>query len=250
MRFKAWQLDALESRAAGSELLSIGPFRVLLPSQPGGDSWVTVVDGVGSAEELHGAVGRLRAMFARRQSRLEIEFNESASPSLGSWLEASGLKQAERNPLMACRPGGFKPFAAADVELTQLSGESPARDLIAFQQIRWTDGGAAKAEVPSSQRLQKELESPNSVYLLAQIDGHPAGTGVSHSLRGAAEIVGIVTRTEDRRRGVAATVSSALVARHFAGGGDFVFLDAANEEAARVYERLGFARFGANLVYR
>jgi ribosomal protein S18 acetylase RimI-like enzyme len=62
--------------------------------------------------------------------------------------------------------------------------------------------------------------------------------------------VGIVTRTESRRRGVAATVSSELVARHFANGGDFVFLDAANEEAARVYERLGFARFGANLVYR
>jgi RimJ/RimL family protein N-acetyltransferase len=40
------------------------------------------------------------------------------------------------------------------------------------------------------------------------------------------------------------------VRRHFANGGDFAFLDAANEDAARVYERLGFSRFGANLVYR
>jgi len=38
--------------------------------------------------------------------------------------------------------------------------------------------------------------------------------------------------------------------RHFASGGDFVFLDAADDAAARVYERLGFKRFGANLVYR
>jgi hypothetical protein len=40
------------------------------------------------------------------------------------------------------------------------------------------------------------------------------------------------------------------VRRHFANGGDFAFLDAATDEAARVYERLGFSRFGANLVYR
>jgi predicted GNAT family acetyltransferase len=45
-------------------------------------------------------------------------------------------------------------------------------------------------------------------------------------------------------------VTSELVARHFGSGGDFVFLDAADDGAARVYERLGFKRFGANLVYR
>ncbi|OLE34723.1 MAG: hypothetical protein AUI36_27775 [Cyanobacteria bacterium 13_1_40CM_2_61_4] len=63
-------------------------------------------------------------------------------------------------------------------------------------------------------------------------------------------MVGVVTRKDHRRRGVAATITSELVRRHFDGGGDFVFLDAANEDAARIYERLGFSRFGANLVYR
>jgi predicted GNAT family acetyltransferase len=88
------------------------------------------------------------------------------------------------------------------------------------------------------------------VYLLAWIDGEAAGTGVSHALRRTAEVVGVVTRVDKRRRGIAATVTSDLVARHFASSGDFVFLDAANEEAARVYERLGFKRFGDNVVYR
>ena len=69
-------------------------------------------------------------------------------------------------------------------------------------------------------------------------------------MRGAGEIVGVVTRVDKRRRGIAATVTSDLVARHFAASGDFVFLDAANQEAARVYERLGFERFGDNVVYR
>ena len=85
--------------------------------------------------------------------------------------------------------------------------------------------------------------------MLARLQRERAGTGVSHSLKGAAEIVGVVTRADKRRRGVAAAVTSTLVAEHFAGGGDFAFLDAANEQAARVYERLGFTRFGINVVY-
>jgi ribosomal protein S18 acetylase RimI-like enzyme len=250
LRFKAWQLDALEARPAGTELLSVGPFRVVVSAQPGADSWVTLVDGDTTRAELQGAVGRLRSMFARRDAELQIEFNEAVAPQAAAWLEASGMKQTERNPLMACRPDGFKPFAALGVSLKQLSRASPASDLSAFQDIRWTDGGQVTRAVPSAARLRKELASPSSVYMLAWLDGRPAGTGVSHSLKGAAEIVGIVTRIESRRRGVAATVSSELIARHFASGGDFVFLDAANEEAARVYERLGFTRFGANLVYR
>jgi predicted GNAT family acetyltransferase len=122
--------------------------------------------------------------------------------------------------------------------------------LQAFQTLRWTNGGDEDRAVPGADVLRKDVASATSVYLLAWIDGEAAGSGVSHALRGAAEIVGVVTRVDKRRRGIAATVTSELVARHFASGGEFVFLDAANEEAARVYERLGFKRFGDNVVYR
>jgi predicted GNAT family acetyltransferase len=88
------------------------------------------------------------------------------------------------------------------------------------------------------------------VYLLAWIDWEPVGTGVSHLTGDVAEIVGVVTRNDRRRRGVAATVTSELVRRHFDTGGDFAFLDAANEPAAHVYERLGFRRFGSKVVFR
>jgi len=163
-------------------------------------------------------------------------------------LEAAGLTAAERNPLMACRPDSFRPFAAPDVILRRLTQGSNAADMQAFQTIRWTNDETQP--VPPIERLRNELASETSVYLLAQLDGELAGTGVSHALQGAGEIVGVVTRADKRRRGVAATVTSELVSRHFATGGDFVFLDAANEGAARIYEMLGFKRFGANLVYR
>jgi ribosomal protein S18 acetylase RimI-like enzyme len=249
-RFQAWQLAALSEHPAGTDLHSFGPFRAVVPAvnQPGG--WVTIVDGMTTELETKEAVANLRSVFEERNTPLEVEYNEALFPQVGSWLEAAGFTIAERNPLMACRPERFKPHTAPQVTLRLLSAASRAEDLRAFQAIRWTDGGDEDRVVPSVEQLRKDLASATSSYLLAWLDGEPAGTGVSHALRGVAEIVGVVTWADKRRRGVAATVTSELVARHFASSGDFVFLDAADDGAARVYERLGFKRFGANLVYR
>ncbi len=249
-RFQAWQVDALGNHPAGTELHSFGPFRAVVPpaNQPGG--WVTIVDGDVTEQETKEGVDGLRSIFNRRNSPLEIEYNEELFPEVGSWLEAAGFTLAERNPLMACRPGRFNPFASADVILQRLTPESNPADMQAFQTIRWTDGGDEDRAVPSVEQLRAEVAVASSVYLLAWLDGEAAGTGVSRALTVVGEIVGVVTRADMRRRGIAATVSSDLVARHFAAGGDFVFLDAAHESAARVYERLGFRKFGANLVYR
>lgn len=249
-RFQAWQLAALEQHPPGTDLVSFGPFRALLPAsnQPG--AWVTIVEGTVDGRETARAVAGLRSVFQQRKAELEIEYNEALYPQVATWLEAAGLTFAERNPLMACRPDGFKPVSAPYVTVRRLMTSSDAADLQAFQTLRWTNGGDDNRAVPAVEVLRKDLASATGVYLLAWIDGERAGTGVSHTLRGAAEIVGVVTRADKRRLGIAATVTSDLVARHFASSGDFVFLDAANEEAARIYERLGFKRFGDNVVYR
>jgi ribosomal protein S18 acetylase RimI-like enzyme len=249
-RFQAWQRDALEVRPLSTRLLSAGPFQALLPAdQQGHGGWMTLVDGRPTERETYDAVARLRSAVERRNIDLEIEYNATAFPEVGAWLEAAGLTLDRSDPLMACRPERFRPFAARDVIQRRLKPSSDAKDLEAFQAIRWTNGGDVKRMVPPIGQLRKELASETSVYLLAWVDGERAGTGVSHALKGAAEIVGVVTRTDKRRRGIAATVTSKLVADHFADGGDFAFLDAANTAAVRVYERLGFTRFGTNIVY-
>jgi ribosomal protein S18 acetylase RimI-like enzyme len=248
-RFQRWQLDALSTHRAGTELGSFGPFRAIIPTTNQGGGWVTIVDGPVTESATRAAIADLRETFEQRHIPLEIEYNDALLPRVGAWLEAAGFTLAERNPLMACRPAGFKPFAAPDVTLQVLTPGSGASELQDFQTIRWTDGGDEERAVPPIDQLRQDLASSTSVYLLALLDGQAAGTGVSHALNGAGEIVGVVTRTDKRRRGIAATVTSNLTARLFAAGGDFVFLDAANEGAARVYERLGFRTFGANLVY-
>jgi ribosomal protein S18 acetylase RimI-like enzyme len=252
-RFQTWQRDALVDREEGAEILSVGPFRAVLSAagEATQSGWVTIIDGTAAEAETLKALTKLRSTFKRHKVPLEIEYNETLFPKVGEWLEGAGLKMVERNSLMSCRPDAFKPFATPEeVHLTQLSSAAAAAELEAFQTIRWTEGGEIDRPAPPVERLRADIARPNSVFLLAWLDWEPVGTGVSHSLKGAAEIVGVVTRQDRRRRGVAAAITSELVRRHFANGGDFAFLDAANDEAARVYERLGFSRFGANLVYR
>jgi ribosomal protein S18 acetylase RimI-like enzyme len=189
-------------------------------------------------------------MFGERRAELEIEYNDALFPKVGAWLEATGFSLDRRDPLMACRPERFAPVVAPPVRLQRLTLDSDSADLQAFQAIRWTNGGDRDHAVPQIGDLRKELASSRSLYLLAWLDDKPAGTGVLHSLKGSGELVGIVTRGDKRRRGVAATVTSHLVARHFSTGGDFAFLDAANEGAVKLYERIGFKTFGMNSVYR
>ncbi len=251
-RFAAWQRDVLEARAGASEVLTIGPFRVAMSQDKEATSmsWVTLVEGSTSEDETLKAMPKLKAALKKHKAPLEIEYNEAVFPKVGAWLESAGMKLARKDPLMACHPESFKPFVAPEVHLTQLRSTAIAAELEAFQQIRWTNGGDVKRPVPPIDQLRAALAVPDSVFLLAWLDWEAAGTGLSHSTKGAAEVVGVVTENKLRRRGVAATVTSELVRRHFDGGGDFVFLDAASEEATKLYEKLGFSRFGANLVYQ
>jgi ribosomal protein S18 acetylase RimI-like enzyme len=210
---------------------------------------MTLVEGDPTERETKDAVANLRRALKGETIELEIEYNATAYPKVGAWLESAGLKLDRSDPLMACRPARLRAFAAGDVIQKRVTAASDPGDLAAFQTIRWTNGGDLDRAVPPVDQLRKEIARENSVYLLAWVDGERAGTGVLHALKGAAEIVGVVTRADKRRRGIAATVTSKLVTDHFAGGGDFAFLDAANETAARVYERLGFTTFGTNSVY-
>jgi predicted GNAT family acetyltransferase len=59
------------------------------------------------------------------------------------------------------------------------------------------------------------------------------------------EIVAVATLPAYRRRGLGSTVTSTLVEHAFGSGVDLVLLSAQNDDVARIYEKLGFARIGA-----
>ena len=138
-RFQTWQRDALAARGDDSEVLSIGPFRALLStaSVKPATVWITLIEGTATEAETMKALTKLRSAFKKRSIPVEIEFVEAAFPKVGAWLETAGLKLAERNPLMACRPDAYKPFTSEEVHITQLSASATPADLEAFQTIRW-----------------------------------------------------------------------------------------------------------------
>jgi len=232
-------------------LVVVPPFTAILHRTSDRDwfnfALVTQVPGRG---RVGPAVRELQRAFQERSRKLKIEFNEEVWPDLAAQLESAGLELRELNPLMACEPAQLRPVEAEGVAIRLLGAGDPDAELADFMAIRFTDGTMQPPPTPERVAEQRDwLERGWGRYALASVGAEAAGTGVLHAHEGVGEIVGVVTRPEFRRRGVAATVTTFLCRLHFQAGGRLAFLDSANPEASRVYERLGFQRFGALRVY-
>jgi predicted GNAT family acetyltransferase len=82
-------------------------------------------------------------------------------------------------------------------------------------------------------------------------DGLPVAVGSHQPVdidgREISEVVGVATLPRLRGRGLGAGMASALVA-HATETADLVFLAAGDDDVARVYERVGFARLATSAV--
>ncbi|HXN58701.1 MAG TPA: GNAT family N-acetyltransferase [Candidatus Angelobacter sp.] len=165
---------------------------------------------------LSDSIRALKARYRQLRQPLRIEFNEEIWPGLAAALEEEGLVRESRNPLMACGPGEFRPFAARQVT------------------VRF---------------LEVDPRHPSTLRAVGELDGQVAGRASLGTIEGVAELYGVVTDPPFRRRGVAATICSALVERLFRDGGSLVFLDTENPGAEALYAGLGFARIGDRLTY-
>jgi predicted GNAT family acetyltransferase len=87
------------------------------------------------------------------------------------------------------------------------------------------------------------LKADNKVMVMA-VDGEPVGSGVVTHSGGVAEITGIATRESHRGRGIASAITCRLAKTALAAGCDLVYLTARDDDAARIYRRLGFTRVG------
>jgi ribosomal protein S18 acetylase RimI-like enzyme len=194
----------------------IGPFRAI-PGPTGelvGFNYALPVDPLD--ERLPASIDALRSLYRARREPLRLEFNQQTWPGLGAALERAGLTLESRNPLMACGPEEFRPFTAPSV-VTRF--------------------------------LEVDPRHPSTLRAVGELDRQVAGRASLGTVEGVAELYGVVTDPPFRRRGVAATVCSALVERLFHNGGTLVFLDAENPGAEALYARLGFRGIGARLSY-
>ena len=99
--------------------------------------------------------------------------------------------------------------------------------------------------------LRERVATGRTVMMVAVEDGEPVAVGSHQPVRlpdgELSEVVGVTTLPRFRGRGLGAGLSSALV-EHARQTSDVVFLSAGDDDVARVYERVGFARVGTICV--
>jgi predicted N-acetyltransferase YhbS len=99
--------------------------------------------------------------------------------------------------------------------------------------------------------LRERIAAGRTVMMVAVEDGEPVAVGSHHPVEvdddEVSEVAGVATLPRLRGRGLGAALASALVA-HARETADLVFLTAGDDDVARVYERVGFARVATSAV--
>lgn len=101
---------------------------------------------------------------------------------------------------------------------------------------------AAEISQDTLAMVRERIRAGTSVTAIAEGDDGPVAVGTLRPLGDTAEIVAVATLPAARRRGLGAAITSALVAHALRHGIETLFLSAADDDVARVYERLGFRR--------
>jgi len=193
-------------------------------------------------------IAGLSALFRSRQRVLRFEYFERLFPDLGVRLESAGLVVQSKAPLMLCWPQGFAPFAAADVEISRL--EADASDQLIADYITTAMTGFGMSVAPTENDIsdrRRQIAEGTFDMIHARIRGEMVGVGAM--TLGNDELVGVATLPRHRRKGVGSTVSSRLVADHFARGASLVWLSAADAAAVATYRKIGFRHAGIQLNY-
>ena len=164
----------------------------------------------------------------------------------GAPLTRGRLKLTQR--MMGSRNEDLLPAARVDGLELRSAGRADADLVVALD-------AAGFEEDPRVTRpwTEPHVTAPGFDFVLAALGGETIGTAFtlrSDGRAGSALLLGGVTVTPAARgRGVAAAMSSWLLARGLARGAEFAHLQCDTATAGRIYGRLGFAEAGELDVY-
>lgn len=204
------------------------------------------------SDGLEASLSVLRDEFAVRGRHPRLEFIQEFAPQLASALVAAGFAEEARQQFMVCTAETYRPAAAvsglAIAELTSGSAVSEVQEVLTTQRLGFD---ARSTEGPSEGQAEQFLRTiGQGRAFVAWLEGQPVGAGMFTSpLDGVTEIVGMATLEPYRRKGIATALTAHAVQRALEQGIQVVCLTAADEQAGRVYERVGFVRYATMLAY-
>ena len=200
----------------------------------------------------------VRAAAARQEAAglpVALEWTVECSPSTAAAARGAGLVVEELPLLVAADP--VELLLPAGERLYLVGAEDP--ELPRYQALADVafahPGGRADVEaVPvdvsaeAARRtavLRERIAAGRTVMMVAVERGRPVAVGSHQPVdvggTQVSEVVGVATLPRLRGRGLGAGLASALVA-HARETAHLVFLTAGDDDVARVYERVGFAR--------
>ncbi len=188
-------------------------------------------------------VTELQVYASRRGLPARAQFVEEHMPAFADALRQAGFRESWRNPIMTTTSDALiHPPAESELSFRSLSFESdPAEIGVCWEVNMRGFGESAEATEEAIREFQNRLITGRA--FVARLDDVAVGSGMYTEIwRHVTEMVGIATLPEYRRRGIAAALTAHAAEAAFASGVDLVFLTTASEEAARVYERIGFQR--------
>jgi GNAT superfamily N-acetyltransferase len=190
-----------------------------------------------------------------------LEWVCESAPDVAPVVRAAGLELEELPLLVAADPVDL--VLPPGVRLYVVGAEDP--DLPRYQAVAaaaladpgtasygrgpepdTTPEGRARTAV-----LRERIASGRTVLMVAVEQGEPVAVGSHHPVevdgQEVSEVTGIATLPRRRGRGLGAGIASALVA-HARETAALVFLAAGDDDVARLYERVGFARLATTAV--
>jgi GNAT superfamily N-acetyltransferase len=204
------------------------------------------------AGDLTGALTMVREQFTVRSRQPRFEFIEEFAPDLPPSLREAGLIEEERQQGMLCTPETYQsgPEAAGltIAQLTAASSVGEAQDFVTVQMQGFNPDQTQPATEADATQFLADLRE--GVAFLARLAGQPVGAGLyTTPFGGLTEVTGLATLKPFRRRGIATAVVAMAAQIAFRQGVEAIYLTAADEQAGRVYERVGFHRFVTMLTY-
>jgi ribosomal protein S18 acetylase RimI-like enzyme len=240
--------DAVPRSAARGEL--IGPFTLFVNGGPG---WSYYARPSLNATRFTEADVQL----VRTRQRLlgipeSFEWVAETSPALAQAAAAAGLS-VTRFPLMLLREHRPVEPDGVQIRLATLDDDLGLLDAVAHVAFNHpgTDVGLAGLDVaraaverdrPALAFQQERLRVGRTITAVAFVGAEPVGIGSHQPVGSITEIVGVGVLPAFRRRGIAASLTSHLVADALQRNARTIFLSAGDETIGRVYERVGFVR--------
>ncbi|MDP4505742.1 GNAT family N-acetyltransferase [Nonomuraea turcica] len=232
--------------AAGARARRRGPFTIRLDEHNDALPFNYAIPD-DDADPTENQVAALVSAFRERARTPRLEYVPQAAPKVEGALLAAGFTVEGRYPLLVCPPD----------EVVDTPVDPTVRiELVTTDAGLWQVAHVMNAafEAPEANeydvaRLRRILDGGGIVA--AVVDTTTAdvvGAGQTGSpYQGVAEVASIAVRVSHRRRGIGGAVTALLTRAGADAGITIPFLTPADDDAARVYARVGYRKVGEAL---